>query len=94
MNWTLEVAAVPVSDVDRAKAFYAEQSASTWTTTSRSSRETASFSSPLTVLAVRSSFARELWRPTCNRVGPQGFAARRITTSARRGLSSRSEEWM
>jgi catechol 2,3-dioxygenase-like lactoylglutathione lyase family enzyme len=25
MNWTLEVVAVPVSDVDRAKAFYAEQ---------------------------------------------------------------------
>jgi catechol 2,3-dioxygenase-like lactoylglutathione lyase family enzyme len=25
MNWTLEVVIVPVSDVDRAKAFYAEQ---------------------------------------------------------------------
>jgi catechol 2,3-dioxygenase-like lactoylglutathione lyase family enzyme len=25
MNWTLEVVAVPVSDVDRAKAFYAEK---------------------------------------------------------------------
>src|SRR3954468_16587881 len=25
MNWTLEVVSVPVSDVDRAKAFYAEQ---------------------------------------------------------------------
>jgi catechol 2,3-dioxygenase-like lactoylglutathione lyase family enzyme len=25
MNWTLEVVCVPVSDVDRAKAFYAEQ---------------------------------------------------------------------
>src|ERR687895_1510402 len=25
MNWTLEVVWVPVSDVDRAKAFYAEQ---------------------------------------------------------------------
>jgi catechol 2,3-dioxygenase-like lactoylglutathione lyase family enzyme len=25
MNWTLEVVAVPVSDVDRAKAFYSEQ---------------------------------------------------------------------
>jgi catechol 2,3-dioxygenase-like lactoylglutathione lyase family enzyme len=25
MNWTLEVVNVPVSDVDRAKAFYAEQ---------------------------------------------------------------------
>ena len=25
MNWTLEVVAVPVSDVDRAKKFYAEQ---------------------------------------------------------------------
>jgi catechol 2,3-dioxygenase-like lactoylglutathione lyase family enzyme len=25
MNWTLEVVMVPVSDVDRAKAFYAEQ---------------------------------------------------------------------
>ena len=25
MNWTLEVMVVPVSDVDRAKAFYAEQ---------------------------------------------------------------------
>ncbi len=25
MNWTLEVVVVPVSDVDRAKAFYAEQ---------------------------------------------------------------------
>jgi catechol 2,3-dioxygenase-like lactoylglutathione lyase family enzyme len=25
MNWTLEVIVVPVSDVDRAKAFYAEQ---------------------------------------------------------------------
>ena len=25
VNWTLEVVAVPVSDVDRAKAFYAEQ---------------------------------------------------------------------
>jgi catechol 2,3-dioxygenase-like lactoylglutathione lyase family enzyme len=25
MNWTLEVVTVPVSDVDRAKAFYAEQ---------------------------------------------------------------------
>jgi catechol 2,3-dioxygenase-like lactoylglutathione lyase family enzyme len=25
MNWTLEVVVVPVADVDRAKAFYAEQ---------------------------------------------------------------------
>jgi catechol 2,3-dioxygenase-like lactoylglutathione lyase family enzyme len=25
MNWTLEVVMIPVSDVDRAKAFYAEQ---------------------------------------------------------------------
>ncbi len=25
MNWTLELVCVPVSDVDRAKAFYAEQ---------------------------------------------------------------------
>jgi catechol 2,3-dioxygenase-like lactoylglutathione lyase family enzyme len=25
MNWTLEVVVIPVSDVDRAKAFYAEQ---------------------------------------------------------------------
>jgi catechol 2,3-dioxygenase-like lactoylglutathione lyase family enzyme len=25
MNWTLEVVVVPVSDVDRAKAFYAQQ---------------------------------------------------------------------
>ena len=25
MNWTLEVVPVPVSDVDRAKRFYAEQ---------------------------------------------------------------------
>ena len=25
MNWTLEVVTVPVKDVDRAKAFYAEQ---------------------------------------------------------------------
>ena len=25
MNWTLEVVVVPVSDVDRAKAFYARQ---------------------------------------------------------------------
>ena len=25
MNWTLEVVAVPVSDIDRAKAFYADQ---------------------------------------------------------------------
>ncbi|MGH9382197.1 MAG: VOC family protein [Thermoanaerobaculia bacterium] len=25
MNWTIEVVVVPVSDVDRAKAFYAEQ---------------------------------------------------------------------
>ena len=25
MNWTLEVVAVPVSDVDRAKAFYTEK---------------------------------------------------------------------
>jgi catechol 2,3-dioxygenase-like lactoylglutathione lyase family enzyme len=25
MNWTLEVVVVPVSDVDRAKAFYADQ---------------------------------------------------------------------
>ena len=25
MNWTLEVVVVPISDVDRAKAFYAEQ---------------------------------------------------------------------
>jgi catechol 2,3-dioxygenase-like lactoylglutathione lyase family enzyme len=25
MNWTLEVVVVPVSDVDRGKAFYAEQ---------------------------------------------------------------------
>ena len=25
MNWTLEVVVVPVSDIDRAKAFYAEQ---------------------------------------------------------------------
>jgi predicted enzyme related to lactoylglutathione lyase len=31
MNWTLEVVVVPVSDVDRAKGFYAE--ASTWITT-------------------------------------------------------------
>ena len=25
MNWTLEVVVVPVSDVDRSKAFYADQ---------------------------------------------------------------------
>ena len=25
MNWTLEVVVVPVSDIDRAKAFYADQ---------------------------------------------------------------------
>ncbi len=25
MNWTLEVVCIPVTDVDRAKAFYAEQ---------------------------------------------------------------------
>jgi len=25
VNWTLEVVVVPVSDLDRAKAFYAEQ---------------------------------------------------------------------
>lgn len=25
MNWTLELVCVPVTDVDRAKAFYAEQ---------------------------------------------------------------------
>jgi catechol 2,3-dioxygenase-like lactoylglutathione lyase family enzyme len=25
MNWTLEVVSVPVTDVDRAKAFYADQ---------------------------------------------------------------------
>jgi catechol 2,3-dioxygenase-like lactoylglutathione lyase family enzyme len=25
MNWTLEVVVVPVADIDRAKAFYADQ---------------------------------------------------------------------
>ena len=25
MNWTLELVAIPVTDVDRAKAFYADQ---------------------------------------------------------------------
>ena len=35
MNWTLELVAIPVTDVDRAKAFYADQVASTPTTTTR-----------------------------------------------------------
>ena len=35
MDWKLELVAVPVSDVDRAKAFYTERSASSPTTTTR-----------------------------------------------------------
>jgi hypothetical protein len=33
MDWKLEVIVLPVSDVDRAKAFYVAGSASTWTST-------------------------------------------------------------
>ncbi len=33
MNWTLEVVCIPVTDVDRAKAFYAEQLGFRWITT-------------------------------------------------------------
>lgn len=36
MDWKLELVSVPVSEVDRAKAFYAEQSASISTTTTGS----------------------------------------------------------
>ena len=35
MDWKLELVSVPVSDVDRAKAFYTERWASTPTTTTR-----------------------------------------------------------
>jgi hypothetical protein len=42
MNWTLEVVVVPVSDVDRAKAFYANSLASIWTTTPGSAMRTES----------------------------------------------------
>ena len=44
MDWKLELVAVPVSDVDRAKAFYADQVGFNPTTTTRSTRPSASCS--------------------------------------------------
>ena len=44
MDMKLELVAVPVSDPDRAKAFYTSRSASTPITTSRSRRDCASSS--------------------------------------------------
>ena len=35
MDWKLELVAIPVSDVDRAKAFYTEKAGFTPTTTTR-----------------------------------------------------------
>jgi catechol 2,3-dioxygenase-like lactoylglutathione lyase family enzyme len=49
MNWTLEVVVVPVSDVDRAKTFYADQLGFNVTTTPRSAKGSGSFSSHLRV---------------------------------------------
>ena len=46
MDYKLELIAVPVSDVDRAKAFYVDQAASTPTTTTGSTRTCGSSSSP------------------------------------------------
>ena len=41
MDWKLELVAVPVSDTDRAKAFYADQVDSTSTTTTGSATSSA-----------------------------------------------------
>jgi catechol 2,3-dioxygenase-like lactoylglutathione lyase family enzyme len=53
MNWTLEVVVVPVSDVDRAKTFYADQLGFNVTTTPRSAKGSGSFSSHLPGRAAR-----------------------------------------
>ena len=44
MDWKLELVAVPVSDVDRAKAFYTDQVGSTPITTTASATRSASSS--------------------------------------------------
>ena len=46
MDWKLELVAVPVSDVDRAKEFYAEKVGFNSITTTRSAMTSASSSSP------------------------------------------------
>ncbi len=42
MDWKLELITVPVADVDRAIGFYTDRWVSTWTTTIRSTRGSAS----------------------------------------------------
>ena len=44
MDWKLELVAIPVSDVDRAKAFYTSRSASSPTTITESVTRSASSS--------------------------------------------------
>jgi catechol 2,3-dioxygenase-like lactoylglutathione lyase family enzyme len=55
MNWTLEVVVVPVSDVDRAKAFYAEQLGFNVDHDTRAARASGWSSSPHRARAARSS---------------------------------------
>ena len=44
MDWKLELVLVPVTDVDRAKAFYTEQVGFTWTSTTGPATTSASCS--------------------------------------------------
>ena len=44
MDFKLELVVVPVSDVDRAKAFYADKWDSPWTSTTRRARRSGSSS--------------------------------------------------
>jgi hypothetical protein len=44
MDWKIELVAIPVSDVDRAKSFYVEKPASMPTTTTGSAMTFVSFS--------------------------------------------------
>ena len=56
MDMKLELVPIPVTDVDRAKAFYVDRSASTPTTTTGSARPSASCSSPRPGRPARSAF--------------------------------------
>jgi hypothetical protein len=46
MDWKIELVAIPVTDVDRAKTFYVERPASTPTTITKSTKRCGSCSSP------------------------------------------------
>jgi catechol 2,3-dioxygenase-like lactoylglutathione lyase family enzyme len=77
MNWMLEVVVVPVSDVDRAKAFYAEQLGFNGDHDTKVSEGNASSRSLLQGPAARSSWVRASSRAAATGLA-QGLAARRV----------------